>query len=341
MSPLRRWFQCSGAVLSIGAFACADPTLDAVATEDALSADLPYAGTPQGKPTTYPIVLVHGFLASAKGMSSFRPEITAGLQDDGHRVFKVAVNPLGTVATRAVALRAQVLAILKQTGASKVNIIAHSMGGLDARYLISMLHEGHHVASLTTLGTPHRGTTLADAVLSTQGTWASDRAFDALSGLAEQLWHSKEVPEVKAAVADLTVDAAKTFNAAVKDDAGVYYQSWAGVSSSLFWQGNANDASACVANDGRSLLWARAGTFDVLAAPLMATNLFVAPKGEPSDGATTVASAKWGNFRGCVPADHLDLIGPSLGRGTRDRGTGFDFSIFARKVAFDLQKRGF
>src|SRR5262249_46509671 len=43
-----------------------------------------------------------------------------------------------------------------------VNIVAHSMGGLDARFLLSHLGMARRVLSLTTVSTPHRGTTLAD-----------------------------------------------------------------------------------------------------------------------------------------------------------------------------------
>ena len=38
----------------------------------------------------------------------------------------------------------------------KVNIIAHSKGGLDARYMISKLNMGEYVASLTMISSPHR-----------------------------------------------------------------------------------------------------------------------------------------------------------------------------------------
>src|SRR5262249_10651950 len=41
-------------------------------------------------------------------------------------------------------------------------LIAHSMGGLDARYAICRLGLSERVASLTTIGTPHLGTPLAD-----------------------------------------------------------------------------------------------------------------------------------------------------------------------------------
>jgi len=73
-----------------------------------------------------------------------------------------------SVANRSAQLRKQIEEILERTGASKVHIIAHSMGGLDARHM--MFDDCHNrkqpihrrVASLTTIGTPHLGTSFAD-----------------------------------------------------------------------------------------------------------------------------------------------------------------------------------
>jgi triacylglycerol lipase len=61
----------------------------------------------------------------------------------------------------------------KNMAGKKVNIIAHSLGGLDARYLASVLHSTQ-VASITTIGSPHRGTPLADwglKQLTERGAW--------------------------------------------------------------------------------------------------------------------------------------------------------------------------
>ena len=55
--------------------------------------------------------------------------------------------------------------ILRKTGAEKVNIIAHSKGGLDSRWAISKLGLAPHVASLTTINTPHRGCVFAQHLL--------------------------------------------------------------------------------------------------------------------------------------------------------------------------------
>lgn len=62
-------------------------------------------------------------------------------------------------------LREKIFEILRENGEEKVNIIAHSKGGLDSRYLISGLHMAPYVASLTTICTPHRGSMLADLLM--------------------------------------------------------------------------------------------------------------------------------------------------------------------------------
>jgi triacylglycerol lipase len=63
----------------------------------------------------------------------------------------------------SIAARAEELArVVQQIRARKVNIIAHSMGGLDARYAITRLGLADRVASLITVGTPHLGTPVAD-----------------------------------------------------------------------------------------------------------------------------------------------------------------------------------
>lgn len=77
----------------------------------------------------------------------------------------------GTVDLRAEQLKAQVDDFLAQTGAEKVHIIAHSMGGLDARWMIVKKGMADKVASLTTIGTPHLGTVLADRIFGIGGVY--------------------------------------------------------------------------------------------------------------------------------------------------------------------------
>lgn len=71
-----------------------------------------------------------------------------------------AVPPSGSIEARAARLADD---IAQKAQGKPVNIIAHSMGGLDSRYMISRLKPGNiEVVSLTTIATPHRGSAFAD-----------------------------------------------------------------------------------------------------------------------------------------------------------------------------------
>jgi triacylglycerol lipase len=114
--------------------------------------------------TRHPIVFCHGMLAYStlrmqlpEDLNCFSP-LGDFLRGRGFRVLFPQVPPTGGVVERAARLREQ---ILNWTG-EPINIIAHSMGGLDARYLVTHLGMAEQVRSLTTVSTPHRGTYLAD-----------------------------------------------------------------------------------------------------------------------------------------------------------------------------------
>lgn len=91
--------------------------------------------------------------------------IKSHLQSHGFQVFDPNQEFAGPVDIRASQLRDRVNDALAATGAEKVHIIAHSMGGLDARHMIVDKGMADRVASLTTIGTPHLGTILADHVI--------------------------------------------------------------------------------------------------------------------------------------------------------------------------------
>lgn len=86
-------------------------------------------------------------------------------------VFHPNTDFAGPVDLRAKQLKQRVSEAILQTGAGKVHIIAHSMGGLDARRMIVDLDMADKVASLTTIGTPHLGTILAEDVISHGGNF--------------------------------------------------------------------------------------------------------------------------------------------------------------------------
>jgi triacylglycerol lipase len=207
------------------------------------------------------------------------------------------------------------------------------MGGLDARYLVSTLGYGDRVASLTTISSPHRGSGVADAALKVLPGFA-----DPLINRLGELWGTtfNELADgntdVAGALEDLSVAASPAFNRANKDVPGVYYQSWAGVSSAF----GLVKESAWAACEGKTLR--HPGTADRLHATLLPMALLTGGRG--NDGMATVESAKLGRFRGCFPGDHLDEVGQPKRTGP-DRGTGFDHVRFYRNLAYDLAAQGY
>ena len=116
-------------------------------------------------------------------------------------------------AVGSIAQRAQVLAdYIEALEVEAVHLIAHSMGGLDCRYVISKLDPQQRVRSLTTVATPHHGSPLADWIV-------NDR------GLVTALLRRLLGEGIKA----LTTEACRRFNEQVKDRPDVDYRSYAGV----------------------------------------------------------------------------------------------------------------
>ena len=87
------------------------------------------------------------------------------LIDRGYTVYKSGADAFGSVKTNAAQLKDEITTVLKENGTDKVNIIAHSKGELDAKYMIRELGMAPHVASLTTLCTPHHGSPIASFIL--------------------------------------------------------------------------------------------------------------------------------------------------------------------------------
>lgn len=138
----------------------------------------------------YTIVLAHGiarfdFLVQrfAKDLSQFGINFAPAanelnyfkgvarfLRDHGFNVYQSSVSFAAGVERRAADLKSEVeTALSLRPEQSKVHIIAHSMGGLDARQMIVKYGMAEKVASLTTIGTPHLGTSLADWGIKNEG----------------------------------------------------------------------------------------------------------------------------------------------------------------------------
>ena len=165
-----------------------------------------------------PIVLHHGFMGIGDikvgpvKLSYFRG-IDRAIGERGHPVIVPHVHPTGSIELRARQLKEQILRGLKAQGLDRQRIIlvAHSMGGLDSRYMISKLGMDDQVAALLTITTPHRGSTYADWCLQNLGKKLGGLRLMSMLGLDVQ------------AVSDLTTESCRRFNRKVKNAAGVQY----------------------------------------------------------------------------------------------------------------------
>lgn len=164
-----------------------------------------------------PIVLVHGLfgfdqlrVGTWMRVDYFRG-IPAALERAGNRTLVARLSPTGGVAMRAEQLRTF---LDRHSPGEPVHILAHSMGGLDARYMITRLGMACRVLSLTTLGTPHRGSPFADWALGNLGAVVRP-VFD-LVGVAHQ------------AFSDLCTTSCRQFNHDTPDAPEVRYFSVAG-----------------------------------------------------------------------------------------------------------------
>ncbi len=165
------------------------------------------------RPRSHPIVLAHGLLGFGTiGVAGFRHDyfrgVPARLRAIGVEVRCTRVAPVAGIEARARQLADQIRAL----DAERVNVIAHSMGGLDARIAIAEMGIPDRVASLVTVGTPHHGTPLADGGAALLGV---------LRRLGVEL----------AALDDLRTERMQELNRRIPDVPGVVYLSYVGVTT--------------------------------------------------------------------------------------------------------------
>lgn len=173
--------------------------------------------------TKYPILLVHGVFFRDYRYLNYWGRIPKELEKNGAVLFYGRQQSAASVEESGREIAARIKEILEETGAEKVNIIAHSKGGLDSRYAISQLDIAPYVASLTTINTPHYGCEFAEYLLEKIPKHQQDTLAGAYNSALRKL--GDHDPDFMAAVADLTACACEERNKMVLDMEGVYYQS--------------------------------------------------------------------------------------------------------------------
>ena len=224
----------------------------------------------------YPIVLAHGLMGFDElrlagkwlpGVEYWRG-VKQALQQHGCEVITTSVPTTGSIEERAAALHED---IRTKAAGKDVNVVAHSMGGLDSRYLISRIQpQEFTINSLTTIATPHRGSCVADMLFRDIGPENVDGLYRILA----------RMKIATGAFAELTTRYVnENFNPVVPNDPQVRYMSF----------GAAADPHA-------------------LSVFKLPHDLMEIIEG-PNDGLVSVASSRWGKYKGTLMGvTHLDLI---------------------------------
>ncbi|UCE53165.1 MAG: hypothetical protein JSV31_28565 [Desulfobacterales bacterium] len=201
------------------------------------------------------------------------------LMNKGYTVYHSKVAWAANVDKRAADLKENILKILGETKAEKINIIAHSMGGLDTRHMMfndrndGKIHE--HIASLTTISTPHAGSPFAD--------WGLDN-LSRIPGILKKIGLDID------AFQDLRTDSCNAFNERPEV---------------IAFELSCQSKIKCQTYAGQQNFW---GIFNLLKEPFQ----IIEKKEGENDGLVSVQSAKWRDeyFKGTLDeTDHLNELG--------------------------------
>lgn len=261
--------------------------------------------------TKYPILMVHGIFFRDWQLVNYWGRIPASLIRNGASVHYGSQQSARSVPDCAAELRETILSVLAETGAEKVNIIAHSKGGLDSRYAISRLGMDEHVATLTTINTPHKGCDMVDYLL--------EKLPDSLAQFIAKRYNrifsrlGDKSPDFMAGVLDLRASRAAKYDEEMPDSPLVSYRSVMSVMSS-----------------------ARSAGF-----PLNIGYLLIKRLNGSNDGLVWEESAKHGAYtlietpgrRGISHGDVIDLM--------RENISGYDVREFYVKLVSGLAKEGY
>ena len=173
--------------------------------------------------TKYPLLLVHGVFFRDYKAVNYWGRIPKELERNGATVFYGNHQSALSVADSGSELAQRIKQIVSETGCEKVNIIAHSKGGLDCRYAVSHCGADAYTASLTTINTPHRGCRFADYLLEKIPEGVKNSIAKSYNAALRKA--GDDNPDFLAAVTDLTDKNCSMLNQTTADMPEIYYQS--------------------------------------------------------------------------------------------------------------------
>jgi pimeloyl-ACP methyl ester carboxylesterase len=269
-----------------------------------------------------PIILAHGYLGFGElGPFAYFNHVADLLAQLGiTNVHATAVDPKGSIEERATALGGQIRALVP---AGKVHVIAHSMGGLDVRYLVGHANGADMIRTFTALGSPFGGTLAADIAADPRNILQVDagRLLATVTEFAAQSvlrWPFQTLTDGHFALQQLQ-------NAI----SGVRQGDYSGISVYFSRMFTLQDAAleelttascrrmfpADCSDLGGIPCYSYAGVLD----PAKVTPLLTVPAlvlqaaGQSNDGVVPLVSARLPTHLGTFPLDHFGLVGWSPG----------------------------
>ena len=265
--------------------------------------------------TRFPIVLVHGWTGfEAIGPLTYFYNVVVTLEQLGYPLAVAVLDPYNHTSVRSGQLAEQIDETLTLWRARKVDLLGHSQGGIDSRAAVSSHARGDVVSVVLTVASPHRGTYLTDVALGL----APGAAEQLVGGLLNFIGAvtAQQKSDALASFYSLSEQHMQgEFNPQNPDDPRVKYISYTGrTCDSLAYLDPENN---CQELCDPLIAWAYRMLKDT--------------RGD-NDGLVTLESAKWGEYRGEMIADHIDEVGQIAGI----TDLKFDHLAFYRDRARDL-----
>ena len=265
-----------------------------------------------------PIVLAHGYLGfSSLGPLQYFNHVAQIFTKLGARdVFATNVPPRGSLEERSTALAEQ---IREHVPSGKVHLVAHSMGGLDTRYLITHKNGRDLTATLTTLGSPFQGTLAAD-IASDPGRLAQVNAAKLLEAIARYefqtalKWPSLANADTRFALVELRDLVANHAAGGSLIQLHKYFSGLFTLDDAALRELNTENCRKLFSDphdlDGIPC-YSYAGSLEPSSVSpiLVVPALVLTASGQPNDGVVPMESAFLPVSQGVLPVDHLGLIG--------------------------------
>ena len=265
--------------------------------------------------TKYPILMVHGVFFRDFKYLNYWGRIPDELIRNGATIYYGGHQSAAAVANSAKELADRINEIVSTTGCEKINVIAHSKGGLDIKTAIVKQGIADKVASVVTVNTPHRGCEFAEYLLNKAPESFRQKVASAYNNTLKKLGDPD--PDFIAAVTDLTASGCKI----IWDETADYDYKGHGIYT--------RSIGSCMKKAG-------SGAF-----PLNMSYHLVKMFDGRNDGLVGEASFKWGEdyqflenkrTRGISHGDMIDL--------NRENIPGFDVREFYVSLVSDLKVRG-